>query len=459
MRITRDVLRRGQTDKSAPALAFRSAGARALTLPLQAIASLVTAGLLIRHYGTESYGQYALVISLLAVLPFADLGIGAAVVNATATTDTEEERRHAIAVISAAFRVLVLVAVTCIGAGLVITCTFGWAKILGGTADPRSNAAIFFCLTIFACALPLSLGQRIALGIGANDKQLLVQGCQPLLTMALIVLCVNLSLDIQATFLSFFTAYFITIAIIAFAADRWCEGMLREALRQAFSKHRGTTYRVQIFATALPMCVVMVGLPLVLQTHRLMLSHFGNAQEVAQYSLAAQMYLPVLAVISAASTSLWAVFARERAVEPSSQHKRATKPFKISSYTTVGATVICALVTLIAPWLAPRISGGQISVDLELALSFSIFVIAQAAQFPLGVYLTDVFGLRLQAFVTLLFVPLVWVAAVGLIPLVGAGAPALATGAVGLVVQVVPFMVAVYIVAKRGERKVGLASF
>lgn len=423
--------------------ALRSVGARAITLPMQAAASLLVAGILIREYGAHAYAQYALVVSLAAVLPFADLGIGAAIVNATADMSSQDKRIRAILVIRSALRALVLIALISIAVSSLITFTFGWAPILGDTFETDGNMAILFCISLFACALPFSVGQRVALGIGMNGRQLLVQGFQPLITLVLVVACVSVRWDVRSAFLCFFIAYFVTSLITTLAADRWSGGLICAAVNRRVVTPGVRGKEISIFSTALPMCVVMVGLPLVLQTHRVMLSHFGTPDQLAQYSLAAQMYLPVVALVSAASTSLWSVFARERSVQEGAPVRASASPMPFSVGISLAALAFCIAITMLVPFLAPAISGGRINVSITIGACFSVFIVAQAAQAPLGVYLTDVRGLRLQAITTIVFVATVWLIAGAIIPSVGAGAPVLITGIAGMFIQVAPFMIAI----------------
>ena len=452
MRGTSKKFRELRQSRGASALAIRAAAARGFTLPLQAVASIATAGILIRHYGAESYAEYALIVSLVAVLPFADLGIGASVVNATSDMSSPLQREQATAVVTAALRALILVAAVASFIAFVITLSIGWSSLLGNTFDSTGNASVFLCIALFSCTLPISLGQRVALGIGANDKQLLLQAIQPILTLCLALVCVTTSATIQVAFMCFFVSYLASMCLIAAAADRWSGGLIRAAFAQLLRRRSSQRLNVSIFSTALPMCVIYIGLPLVLQTHRLMLSHFGTSSDVAQYSLAAQMFLPVIAVISAASTSLWSIFARERSMQAAGIAHRKTNPMRYSAYMAAAALALCAGVTAIAPAIAPLISDHQISVDFSLGLSFSVFVVAQAAQIPLGVYLTSVPGLRLQAVTTLAFVPAVWILTSALLPHFHAGAPTIATGLVGLVVQIFPFMIAIRLLTRSNAK-------
>ena len=64
------------------ATVFRSAGARVAVLPLSAILGIVNTRLIIENFGKDAYAQYGLIVAVGALLPFADLGMSAAIMNA-----------------------------------------------------------------------------------------------------------------------------------------------------------------------------------------------------------------------------------------------------------------------------------------------------------------------------------------------------------------------------------------
>jgi hypothetical protein len=61
---------------------------------------------------------------------------------------------------------------------------------------------------------------------------------------------------------------------------------------------------------------------------------------------------------------------------------------------------------VIAGWLANFASGGEVTLTLALLISFSAWMIIQAFQYPFGMYLTDRTGLRFQALMVTLMLPI-----------------------------------------------------
>ncbi len=65
-----------------------SAAARLLVLPISAVLGIFVTRLLIDNYGQASYAQYMLLVGIVSLIPFADLGISASIMNATAAATT-----------------------------------------------------------------------------------------------------------------------------------------------------------------------------------------------------------------------------------------------------------------------------------------------------------------------------------------------------------------------------------
>ena len=432
--------------------AARSAAARGLTLPIAAVVALLTTGYLLRRFGQEPFAEYALMVSLIAVLPFADLGIGAAVVNATSIAEHERDRDHAVNVVAGAIRALCVVCMVFVIAAAALSLSGSWRAILGDALSPDANLAVFVCVALFAFSLPLSVCQRVAVGVGANDKQIVLLVVQPILTLILVLLSGVLFDDPSLAFVAFFVSYAVTMCINVIFANKWSQGMLAAAAtRAAQVRHRLGVSR-EITSAAVPMSAMMIGIPLVMQTHRIMLSNFGTAAQVAQYSLAAQIFIPVTAVAAAASTTLWPFFARARGQDGPGHW--STNPFVFAIAMPLAALMVCGVLTAATPWLGELISGGAVELTLPLGVAYSCFVIAQVAQSPLGVYLTDVAGLRFQAVLTVPLVVVVWLTAKPAIEHFGAAGPLWTTAAALVVLQIIPFS----IVIARRQRSARLAS-
>ena len=134
--------------------------------------------MIIQHFGTDAYAQYGLLSSFPTLLPFADLGIAAVVINAVAGSSdaahrrlrAAHDRRPPSASCSCPARIIVAV-------GVVITLAGWWPAAARQGADRPTAAASppSLCLAIFGLVLPLTVGQRILVGLKTTSTQVASQ--------------------------------------------------------------------------------------------------------------------------------------------------------------------------------------------------------------------------------------------------------------------------------------------
>jgi O-antigen/teichoic acid export membrane protein len=129
--------------------------------------SLLTVRLTIRYLGTERYGLWMTVTSVVSMLTFADLGIGNGLLNAIAEArgrdDVESVHKYA----SSAFFVLLGIATLLLG---IFACAYPfihWPRIFNVSspiAIHESGPAVIVFLVCFLTNIPLDVVQRVQTG-------------------------------------------------------------------------------------------------------------------------------------------------------------------------------------------------------------------------------------------------------------------------------------------------------
>lgn len=380
--------------------AARSAGVRLLILPVSAVLGIVITRLVIENYGTAAFAQYGLLVGIGALLPFADLGMSAAVMNAVGASDSPGTDPSVRRVLVTAVRVLVGSASVLVLVSLTIT-TFGWwPLLLGAGLVPGSGPLVaMLCLVLIALAMPVGIGQRILSGLGRNHVSIAVLGLQT--PLVLTVVLIFLWWDVPAGPAIALVAYGATLLlsiVCTLVAARMIGPVATDVLRLV---PRLRTFRgARVFDVAWPMLVQMIALPIAMQTDRIVLSHRAEAAALAEYNLAAQMFTPIWAVVSAAGVTLWPVFARARA------RGDRSSPFPVAWGFGAFAALLAVGVAVVSPWLADLASGGVIELGGLLVVSFAALMTLQGFKYPLGMFMTDVRGLRFQALMIVVLLPL-----------------------------------------------------
>jgi O-antigen/teichoic acid export membrane protein len=411
----------------------RSAGARVFVLPLSAVLGVLSTRLIIENFGRDAYAQYGLLVAIGTLLPFADLGMSAAIMNAVGGSDRPGEDPYVRGVLVTSVRVLLCSAAVLLGITATITALGWWPTLLGDGLLPGAGALVAgLCLGLIAITLPVAFGQRVLTGLGKNHVQIAIFGLQTpvVLAVLLVVVAVGGGSGAFLPVIPYVVVLVLSVGACVMAA-RHVRPAMGQALRDVPRVRRVRGERVS--DVAWPMLVQMVALPIAMQSDRLVLSHLAGPGELAEYNLAAQMYLPVWQVATAAGASLWPVFARARA----RGERRTQSPVPIALGFAGVAAVVCALITAAVPLLSELASGGRVRIPWGLAAVFAVFMVLQAGKYPLGMFMTDAPGLRYQAVMIVIMVPVNLGLSIALARHLGAAGPVLGSLVGVLLFQVV----------------------
>lgn len=431
------------SDRGALGLGPASAAliARLATLPSSIVASLAVTRLISDSYGAQGFAIYALIVTLPAMLPIADLGFGAAVTDALA-------RRHIYGIDE--YRSMIqsaVVVLACVGSlmaivSIVLGVLGAWPVLLGVRSN-EANVAASVAIAIFGIGLPSSLGYRVLLGLARNHVNVLIQGGSVLLTLAsvsvLVVLSVPLPWIVSAP----------VVSQILAGALAWRIG--RRSLAVEVPRVRGSRDRRSLrplLSMALPMSIVSACLALAFQSDRVVLSHVSSTTELASYSLGAQIFTPALSVVSVAGLSLWPRYAGQRRADGKSDTKLREYVCIVAVFALAGLCIGLLLVWF-GPFVGDIASGGVIVIGRDLMVAFAVLILVQSIHFPGGMFLTDVSGLRAQAVMSAVMLLINLPLSVLLARSLGAVGPVLGSAIAMVVAVLVPTAV---LVVRRVDR-------
>ncbi len=416
------------TSRSTLLQVLRSVGARLVVLPVSAGLGLLTTRIVLTGFGPDVYAQYGLLVGLGALLPFTDLGLSAAVVNSVGGSANPGSDPVVRGVLVSTIRVLVVSAVVVLGVDVGITATGSWERLLGEALVPGSGSlAAAGCLAAIALALPLSFGQRVLTGIGRHHVVVLLLGAQTPIVLGVVLLARAAGRDGGLLAVVPYLTVLVLTAAATVVAARAVHPAIGRALRDA--PRLRSRPGEPVMHLAWPMLVQLIVVPLAMQTDRVVLSHVDGGVAVAEYNLAAQLYLPVWQLVNAGGLALWPIFARSRAGGAADQDR----PVRLALAFGACAAVTCAAITVVAPWVVTFASDGELTLPFGLRCAFAVLMVVQAAKYPLGIFLTDAAGLRFQAAMIVLMAPVNLAVSVAASTRLGAAGPVLGS-IVGVVV-------------------------
>lgn len=399
----------------------RSLGVKVAVSPLVALAWLAAARLVISSLGVEGYAAYSIVAGIALIIPFADLGTGAAIMDAMARRG-QPSADPIDGVLVTSWRTLFAMSTLVVGFALGFASVGLWAPILGLPEGSAIETGVATALVVFALSLPLSIGPRLLIGGGLTHAAVLCQALGAVLMLGGVALA---SITAESPAL-FFSAPFAGMAIgnalaLAMADKRFNIGLL-SILRQALRpKVRGARVR----HVAGPMFAISVIVPLAFQTDRIVLGHVSSLSEVAAYSVAFQVFSPLLGLVSTAGVALWPVFARSRQDSGGGVSRKRLVRAQIA-FGSLGFALALALLAA-GPVLSKMVSGGSINVSFGVFISFGGLLLLQSISYPMAMLLTDRKGLRFQAWLHLLMLAVNVPLSVFLAHKLGASGPIIAS--------------------------------
>jgi O-antigen/teichoic acid export membrane protein len=166
----------------------------------------------------------------------------------------------------------------------------------------------------------------------------------------------------------------------------------------AFARVSGPTSGSRLLAGSLWLFLVGVGLPVGLQTGRVLLAHLSTPEQLSEYALMAQIYGVCWSVLSTAGLAYWPIFVKRRGAT----EETVRMWWRITAIFAGLATFAALGMWAFGPWAATLLSGGRIGVSAWLALAFGVLLVGQALHLPANVLLTRPNEARWQALWTLL---------------------------------------------------------
>ncbi|MBC7723502.1 MAG: polysaccharide biosynthesis protein, partial [Burkholderiaceae bacterium] len=317
--------------------------------------------------------------------------------------------------------------------GLIIWLLGLWPVILGnGLMGEGGATAALVCALVFGLVLPLTVGQRILVGLGKTSTQIATQAViAPFILLSVLAfIALGLPAGSFVAVLSYLGTGLVSLLCIILAA-RAIRPQVGRAIRDI--PRLTTVKNVPILATAGPMLVQMLILPIATQTDRLLLSHLTVGDELAQYNLGSQLFGIVVQTIAAAGLALWPIYAKARST---SQVRSPIKPAGVFLLAGLGLGGIMAFA---APYIVHFLSDGKVVLDGWVIVGFVAFVSVQALKYPLGMYMTDARGLRFQVLPIIILLPINLGLSWYLIGVIGAGGPVLASAISAFLCQALPY--------------------
>jgi O-antigen/teichoic acid export membrane protein len=360
---------------------------------MSVVSLLVTVPLTLGYLGPERYGMWMTISSLVAMMSFADLGIGNGLLNAVSDANGRDDTVAIRKYISSAYAVLSIVAlfiIVCFASAYDLVV---WHKIFNvQTALARNEAgpALAVFAVFFACNIALGAIQRIQTGLQQGFTTNLWQCAGSLFSLFAIVAAIRCEASLPWLVAAAVGAPLIatlTNTIVFFAAMRPdLVPSLRLVCRDSIK--RITKVGLLFLATQIAIAAAYL-------SDNLVIAQVLGPESVTQFAVAEKMFSLTTIAMLTALAPLWPAYSEATARGDHAWAKRTL----VRSLRLAGgiASLLSIFLVLLGPLLLELWVGHAVSVPFQLLLALGLWKIVEAIGNALAMYMNGVGLIRLQA--------------------------------------------------------------
>ena len=371
----------------------------ALTALASALAKIISVGtalisvpLTLHYLGPERYGLWMTISSLVAILAFADLGIGNGMLNAISAAHGRDDRAAIRGYVSSGFYVLSAVA---LGLLLLFAAAYQhvpWPALFNVKTDiARSEVgpavAVFF--TCFALAIPVAIVQRVQMALQRGFLASLWQCLASTLGLIGVLVAIHHEAGLPWLVLAFVGAPLLVAAMNSLVFFGRMQPEIAP-VRAAASRDAAA----YLLRTGVLFLVLQVVAAVTYASDNLIIAHLLGAPAVADYAVPERMFSLITMVLAMVLAPLWPAYG-EAIARGDVEWVRRTLRRSVTIAVSLSALVSAALVML-GPWLIHAWVGTAVLPSLLLLVGLAAWKTVEAGGSALAVFLNGAHVVRLQ---------------------------------------------------------------
>ena len=364
-------------------------GARAISI----LTVLVSIPLAVGYLGAERYGLWATLSTLIALLGFADVGLGNGVVTAVAEADGRGDRRAARGYVSSAFFFL-------LGIGVVLGAMFAFAfpfipwgavyNVHSSVAVAEAGTATAVFAACFLLTLPASVGERTQLAYQEGYINGLWAAFGSLLGLAGVLLAIAVEASLPWLVLAFaggpLVALLANSAMLFLRRRPWLRPRL-EAVGRDAAKH--------LMRLGLLFAVLQLAVSVSFSSDNIVVAQLFGPEAVTEYSVTMRLFAVIPMILTILFNPLWPAYGEALARGDVTWVKSTLVRSLALAF---GATAVVASVLVAFGGSIARLwVGPSVTPTFWLLLGFAGWAVLTATGNALAMFLNGVNVIRLQA--------------------------------------------------------------
>jgi O-antigen/teichoic acid export membrane protein len=319
------------------------------------IAALLSVPLTVGYLGSERYGVWMTISTLLAWLTLADFGVGNSLTNALSETFVADQRKLAQTHVASVFWLLCAAALALAGLAACVWRWVDWSGLLN-VQTPSVAAdlgpAVAVTLAIFLLNFPLSIISRILSAYQESAIANFWMAGGSIASLGGLVLATHFKVGL----VPLIGAYSASSLLVTAASAVWLFGFYKPWLRPSISAVDRTSLG-KLMNVGGMFFVAQIAALLILQTDNLVIAHFLGAQAVTPYSVTWRLFSFSTLLQTLLLQSLWPAYAEAYARGDGAWIRRTFRTSLLSCFAvTLGMVVPLVLFgnQIIHRWAGPE---------------------------------------------------------------------------------------------------------
>jgi O-antigen/teichoic acid export membrane protein len=345
-----------------------SAIAAVLARAVAVVVNLITIPLALSTLGTERYGAFVTVSSLVLMLGFTDFGIGSALLNLVSEADGRNDRPAMVRYVSSAFLAMSAVAGTLLVLLALIYPFVDWPALVrisdsGGAHEVGPTLALTFAL--FALGIPLGVAQRAQMAHQEGFAVSLWQAIGSIAGLIGLVIVARLAAGMLGVALA------LSGGVIVGSIGNYIAFFHRRSwLRPALTAFSASAARLVLRRGAL-FFVLQIAASLAFVSDSLIADQVLGPEAAARYSVAQRLYLLMPMVVGLAVTPLWPAYSEALARGDRRWVRGVFQRSVLASMLAAGAGGV--ILTLFRGPIFSLWVGGDLVPSLSLSLALLVW--------------------------------------------------------------------------------------
>lgn len=372
--------------------------ASALAKAISVGTALISVPLSLHYLGTERFGMWMTMSSLVALLSFADLGIGNGLLSSVAAAHGRDDRKKIRELVSSAYFALGLIAVMVLAFFALAYAFVPWHRVFNVQSElarAEAGPSIAVMVTCFALAIPIGVVQRTQLGLQMGYASSLWQ-------------CVASLLGLAGVMSAIWQEAPLPLLLMAYAGAPLLVGLVNSLVfflyqQRDLAPYFGDVSRagIRILAgTGLLFLVLQVAGSLTFMSDSFIIAQKLGAAAVSQYAVPEKLFGLIGMIIGFALSPLWPAYG-EAIARGDVKWVRATLRSSLLISAAVAATGSGILIVA-APWIIKLWVGHAVAPPLLLLLGLGIWRVCDGVGNSLAMFLNGARVVRLQVAISLI---------------------------------------------------------